>query len=145
MPYSLLRGGWPRPLMLSVGLNRMSLPHFTYQLVGFVSFLTGAIICASASQAYRETRKPSVLLIALAAGLGAVVSVLPAAAGRGWGLWYFDMAARIVDGAIWVVGCWLLLRDYVRLVVAQRGAKPNGGPPEPFGRADASGGPPSVS
>jgi len=126
----------------------MSGPDFFYRFVGFSGFLTEALVCVLSAVAYQATRKRALLLIAISAGMGAVVSVLPELATTGgWGAWYLDMLLRVASAAIYLIGFWLLLRSYTDLVTggAQRAASPNGGPPTAVGGSGVTGGPPSVS
>jgi hypothetical protein len=126
----------------------MSLPQFTYYLVALGGFLTSAIVCVLASQAYRVTHKRGVLWVAIAGGLGAVISGLPALGGAPapWAFWYFVMALRLADGVLWLVGCWLLLRDYVSLLRLGAGAAPSDGwPAAPAANPGPPKQPPSLS
>ena len=86
-------------------------------------------------------------LIAASAGLAAVVTVLPELGPGGWGAWYLDMVMRVVGDALFLVGCWLLFKEYTELTTrcAQRSAPSNGGPAAPVGDSGVSEGPPSVS
>ncbi len=126
----------------------MSFPDFLYRFVGFSGFLTEALVCVLAAIAYQTTRKHALLLIAVSSGMGAVVSVLPElAATRGWAAWYLDMFLRVGSGALYLIGFWLLLRSYTKLVTggAQGAVSPNGSPATAVGASGVTGGPKSVS
>ena len=126
----------------------MNSPDFLYRFVGFSGFLTEALVCVLAANAYQVTRKRALLLIAVSSGMGAVVSVLPElAATGGWAAWYLDMLLRVASGALYLVGFWLLLQNYTKLLTtdAQRIAPPNGGPAAAVGGSGATGGSSSVS
>jgi hypothetical protein len=120
-----------------------------YRVVEFVGFLTSIIVCGLATQAFRETRKRGLLLLAIAGGLGAGISVLPELQGfrPSWGAWTLEMLLRVIDGALWLCGTWLVIRDYVSLLLttAQRGTSPNVGPTDVHESSMSGGGPPSVS
>lgn len=97
----------------------MSIPDFIDTLVSFGGFLANALVCALAVNAYRDTRKRCLLLIAVSAGIGAALAVVPwiRQPSPSWAFWGFHTVATICDLGLWVVGAWLLFRDYAGLVM----------------------------
>jgi hypothetical protein len=92
----------------------MTLPDFTEKGVAFVWVFANLLVCAFASQLYQRTARRSVLLLAIAAGLGAIHSVLPwiRPASSSWGFWYLINFMNIVDAGLWLGGSWLLFREF---------------------------------
>ena len=127
----------------------MTMPDFTETFVAFVWVLANLLVCAFASQLYQRTARRSVLLLAIAAALGAIHSVLPwiRPASSSWGYWYLINLVNIVDAGLWLVGSWLLFREFGELYTksAQPNAAPNGGPAAPVDNPNITEGPPSVS
>ncbi len=127
----------------------MHISEFLYRFDGFASFLVNAIICSLATKAYQDTRRRCLLFICIGAALVAVLVLLRAihASLSSWAAWYFIMFLRILCEAAWLVGFWLLLRDYTALLgeKAPSGASSNGCPAPQLGGSGGSGEPPSVS
>ena len=127
----------------------MTLPQFIYRFDEFASFLVNAMICVSAANLYHDTHKRCLLLISIGSGVGAVLIVLPEMrdGGSSWGAWYFEISLRIACSVVWLIGWWLLFRDYSDVIKgsAQPGAAPNCGNETPNGNSEVPKGPPSVS
>jgi len=119
------------------------------RLTVFTPVLANLLVFGLATTAYQTTRKRSLLFIAICCAIEAVFAI-----GRwvlddtaSWLRWGAYTLAMNVSSGLWLVGCWLLFRDYVRLLGsrAQPGASPNGGPATLGGNSGVIGGPPSVS
>jgi hypothetical protein len=127
----------------------MTPPDFTEKFVGFVWVFANLLVCAFASQLYQRTSRRSALLLAVAAALGAIHSLLPwiRPTSSSWGYWYLINFMNLVDAGLWLVGSWLLFREFGDLYrkFAQPNAAPNGGPAASVDKSNAPGGPPSVS
>ena len=108
----------------------------------------GALVYVLATKAYQNTRKRSLLLIAIAAALGGVITVVPelGTVASCWGYWYLEMAMRVAGDVLWLVGCWLLFQHYTDLIRrSAQDAPPNGGPATPVASPGVTGRPPSAS
>lgn len=115
----------------------------------FGKILAEVLIFGLAVTAYNNTRKRSLLFIAISCGISAVFGlgyyVLDGS--TSWFRWGAYTLAVNLSSVLWVLGSWLLFRHYVGLVGpgAQPGAPPSGGPGGPVADSGASGRPPSVS
>lgn len=101
----------------------MNFPALLDHFVVFAWFLANLLVLGFAAEAYQSTGKRSLLLIAVSAGLGAALMLLPWIAREArpsWSLWSFHKLATLADLAFWVAGIRLLVRDYVSLLA--RGA-----------------------
>ncbi len=127
----------------------MTVPDFIDTFVEFCYLLANVVVCALAAMAYQGTRKRCLLLIALSAGIGAVLSIAPRlrADTPSWTFWVCYTTGSICDILLWVSGAYLLFRDYAGLLAhpAQPGAAPNVGPAASLGNSGVTEGPPSVS
>jgi hypothetical protein len=83
------------------------------RLAGTLTFITNAIVCAAAIQFYQRRARRSVLLIAISAGVGALVSVVSwmveASSATFWAL--IELAAAL-DLVLWTIGICLLFREF---------------------------------
>ena len=124
----------------------MTLPDFIDRFVEFAMFVANVLVGALATKAYQDTRKRCLLLIAVSAGIGAVLTAAPwiREDRSSWTYWGFYTVATICDLSLWVAGAWLLFRDYATLI-AHRSAAPNGGPATPVANSGVTEGPPSVT
>jgi glucose-6-phosphate-specific signal transduction histidine kinase len=91
----------------------MALDYLIPRIVGSLTFITNAIVLAAAIQFYQRRASRSVLLIAVSAALGALVSVVSWMAETSsptfWAL--MDLAGAL-DLVMWSVGLCLLFREF---------------------------------
>lgn len=93
----------------------MTLDDFIPRLVSWLTFLSNAIVCAAAVQFYQHRARRSVLLIAISAGLGAVVSIVSWMAQTSSStFWHLIDLAGALDLALWTAGLWLLFREFAK-------------------------------
>jgi hypothetical protein len=127
----------------------MSIPDIVDRFVEFSYFLSNILVFGFATVAYQKSRKRGFLMIAVSAAIAAVLAVASSmrADKPSWAFWSFHTVATICDLYLYVVGFWLLSRDYLALPTrsAQPDAAPNGGQVAPSANSDVTGGPPSVS
>lgn len=120
----------------------MTLPDFMERFQWFATFLFNAILCAFAAKAYQETRKRPLLLLAIAAAMGAGLTLLCWAEGDRSSsfLRYFSSVATMAPLGLGLVGCRLLFRDYADLL--SRTTRPpvagGGGPAAPVDNAEVA-------
>lgn len=102
----------------------MNIADFTETVVALVWVLCNLILCGLAGSYYLSLRKPSLVLIATACGLGAVGGLLPWIGNTesSWGLWFIVMFIHIADAVLWVIGSWLLFKEFAVLVRKQDAA-----------------------
>jgi len=90
----------------------MTLEHFIPRLVDWLAFVTSAIVFAAAIQFYQQRARRSVLLIAISAGLNAVISIVSWMAETSsnvfWTLIDLGSALTLV---LWATGVCLLFRE----------------------------------
>jgi hypothetical protein len=127
----------------------MTFPEFIYRFDGFTGTVVNVIICALAAKLYHDTRKRCLFLISIGSGIGAALIVLPEMQGgsSSWSGWYFEMTLRLASSVVWLIGWWLLFRDYTDMIrpSAQQSAPPNGGPATQPDNPEVTEGPPSAS
>lgn len=129
-------------LILRLGRNDMTTATLLVLVERIVGFLANLAVCAVATKYYLDNRKRCLALIALSAGIGALFFLSVEFAGA-----LGNFVLYLADLALWVVGCFTLLREYGGLVrsAAHPGTPPNGGPAVPFGDSGVGQGPPSVN
>jgi hypothetical protein len=127
----------------------MSIPDMVDRFVEFSYFLANILVFGLALVAYQNSRKRSLLMIAVSSAIAAVLAVAPwiRADEPSWAFWFLHTLATICDLSLYVVGFWLLCRDYVTVLskTAPPSTSPNGGPATPVGDSEVTEGPPSVS
>ncbi len=121
----------------------MTLPELTEKLAGFVWILADLLVCGFAARLYQDTRKRSLLLIAIACGIGAIAALLPwiQFLSTSWGYWYLFNIMHIVGAGLWLVGSWLLFKEYGEMIrlSAPSAPPPDDSPPPPFRDAGTPG------
>jgi hypothetical protein len=113
------------------------------QIVNVTMFVTNAIVCSAAVRTYQRRARRSVLLIAISAGLGAVMTAVSSLTEVD--IWRFASIVSIVDLGLWTTGCCLLFQELARAGEESAGAAPNGSPATPVSNPAIKEGPPSVT
>ena len=92
----------------------MTLPDFIDRFVEFAGFLANMIVLGLTAAEYRRTRRRSLLLIAISAGIGAVLVAAPWIRPDvpSWGFWGFWIVATLADLTLWVIGIRLVIKEY---------------------------------
>lgn len=114
----------------------------------FVSAVSSLIVLGITIGSYRRRPRRSVMLIAIGSAAGFVYVALSwIAETTSPAFWGFISLVNIGAGVLWIAGVYLLLDEIARIEAtgAEPGAPPNGGPAEPVGGSDVTGGPRSVS
>lgn len=127
----------------------MTLPDFIDRFVEFAGFLANILVLGLTASAYHRTGRRSLLLIAISAGIAAVLVAAPWIRPDvpSWGFWGFWIVATLSDLTLWAIGIRLVVKEYDDLAArsAQPSASPNGGPDTQLGNSGVTEGPPSVS
>src|SRR6185436_18447732 len=115
----------------------MTLPDFMDHFVEFAGFLANMLVLGLTATAYQRTGRRSLLLIAISAGIAAVLVAAP------WirpdvpslGFWGFWIVATLSNLTLWVIGIRLVVKecDDMASRSAQPSAVPNGGPARQLG------------
>ncbi|MBN9694112.1 MAG: hypothetical protein J0M24_28055 [Verrucomicrobia bacterium] len=127
----------------------MSIPHIIDRFVEFSFVLANILVFKFAIVGYQNTKKRSLLMIAISSAIATILHVAPwiRADEPSLSFWSFYTVATMCDLSLYVAGFWLLTKDYVSslTVAAQLGAAPNSGLAPSVHNPNDSGGPPSVS
>ena len=96
-----------------------TIADFIDRFVEFAFILSNLIVCIMASTAYQVSQKRSLLLIAVSAGIGAILAVAPwiRADEPSWLFWGFYSLGTISSLTLWVIGLRFLIRDFLQPVV----------------------------
>lgn len=96
--------------------------HVFLQLIFyFFPLMTNLIVLGFSLHAYLESKKRSLFFIAISSLLGALVSVIPQILPPNDSLafWYICELINTFSFVGWVVGFYLLVRDYVKRLSAE--------------------------
>jgi glucose-6-phosphate-specific signal transduction histidine kinase len=93
----------------------MTLDYFIPRLVSWLTFLANAIVFAAAIQFYQQRARRSVLLIAISAGLGVVISIVSWMAETSSKVfWTLIELGGALDLVLWATGICLLFRELAK-------------------------------
>jgi hypothetical protein len=127
----------------------MTTLDFIDRFTNFTGFLANVLVCAFAAMAYQNTRKRSLLFIAIACGIGAIFFIAPLIREDKPSLfyWWVYTVAMNVGSGLWIVGFWLLFRNYEELI--KRSTQPSASTSvdltAPVDNSNTTNRPPSVS
>ena len=101
-----------------MGTLETLLPELIDRFVVFSIFLGNAFVFVLTLTTYQSTGRRCLLLIALSAGIGGILAIVPRIPGitPSWTFWGFWSVATLVDFALWLTGVRLLVREYGDLV-----------------------------
>ena len=93
----------------------MTLEYVIPRLTGWLTFIANAVVLGAAIQFYQRRARRSVLLIAISAGLGALVSVVSwMAETSSPTFWHLLDLAVALDLVLWTIGLCLLFQEFAK-------------------------------
>lgn len=91
----------------------MTLDYIIPRLLGWLTFVANAVVLGAAIQFYQRRARRSVLLIAISAGLAALVAVVSwMAETPSPTFWHLIDLAIALDLVLWTIGVFLLFREF---------------------------------